>query len=71
MRLRNRFSAQRFEEPQEVATRVVRGMGSAVDGSRARALGVPADESIDAIVEACPPSPRPFPSPPPVDLLPL
>lgn len=37
---------------EEVATRIVSGMGSRADGSRAEGLGLPRDESADAIVAA-------------------
>ena len=40
------------ERPQEMPTRVVRGMGSRVDSSRALALGLPQDESAASIVQA-------------------
>ena len=39
-------------KPQEMPTRVVRGMGSATDGGRARALGLPQDASAESIVHA-------------------
>ena len=39
-------------KPQEMPTRVVRGMGSATDGGRARALGLPQDASAESIVQA-------------------
>jgi len=35
---------------QEVATRIVRGMGSRADGARAVSAGLPRDESADSIV---------------------
>ena len=38
--------------PQEVATRIVNGMGSRADGRRARELGLPCDESAEAVVAA-------------------
>lgn len=40
------------EAAEEVASRIVRGMGSRTDGARALALGITGDESVDAIVRA-------------------
>ena len=40
------------ERPQEMATRIVTGMGSSTDGARGVALGLPQDESAAAIVAA-------------------
>ena len=40
------------EKPQEMPTRVVRGMGSATDGGRALALGLPQDDGAESIVKA-------------------
>ena len=37
---------------QEVATRIVTGMGSRSDGARGEALGLPRDSSAEAIVAA-------------------
>mmetsp|Transcript_2279 Transcript_2279/g.6406 ORF Transcript_2279/g.6406 Transcript_2279/m.6406 type:complete len:343 (-) Transcript_2279:109-1137(-) len=38
--------------PEEVATRIVGGMGSRADGQRAESVGLPRDESPEAIVAA-------------------
>ena len=45
------WTVQVTESPQEMPTRVVRGMGSRVDSSRALALGLPQDESAASIVQ--------------------
>ena len=39
-------------EAEEAAASIVGAMVSATDGSRARSLGLPADESADSIVAA-------------------